>query len=378
MSLSIRVGTVLLGLGVLFLGYYVQKKNIQGFQSRPDPAALALPTPADAAIIQPANDQPPLYSVDDLSALVAKDAETRSRMNLITNAKQTSDLLLINYLSSEMMANLSILYKEVEDYSKSISDVKDIFSRTDNKHQNTIRQLIYTASDQADMLYTIYFTIPSNIISTDTIIPSGTATISSLGNPEIIAESAKQVSNVLSTLPSPSSKLNMYLKDLMKSIGGLSTDSSSDDIAQFTSKMKRYLNTVDIQQEHMTTNMADLKSASKRYTVDPAKLEAAATNKSTFLTTTITSLQSIITGLQATTMTNPEIVDTVTNLQGRVTSMQANVTSMKTLKGSGSVEAFASRMNPYDQPSVNGMQSREFSLGRQAYSDEVFSGIKLW
>jgi hypothetical protein len=378
MSLSIRVGTVLLGLGVLFLGYYVQKKNIQGFQSRPDPAALALPTPADAAIIQPANDQPPLYSVDDLSALVAKDAETRSRMNLITNAKQTSDLLLINYLSSEMMANLSILYKEVEDYSKSISDVKDIFSRTDNKHQNTIRQLIYTASDQADMLYTIYFTIPSNIISTDTIIPSGTATISSLGNPEIIAESAKQVSNVLSTLPSPSSKLNMYLKDLMKSIGGLSTDSSSDDIAQFTSKMKRYLNTVDIQQEHMTTNMADLKSASKRYTVDPAKLEAAATNKSTFLTTTITSLQSIITGLQATTMTNPEIVDTMTNLQGRVTSMQANVTSMKTLKGSGSVEAFASRMNPYDQPSVNGMQSREFSLGRQAYSDEVFSGIKLW
>jgi hypothetical protein len=165
----------------------------------------------------------------------------------------------------------------------------------------------------------------------------------------------------------------------MKSVGALSSDSSTDDITEFMTKLKRYLNTVDIQQEHMTTNMADLKSASKRYTVDPAKLEATVTNKSTFLTTTITSLQSIITGLQATTMTNPEIVDTVTNLQGRVTSMQANVTSMKTLKGSGSgsVEAFASRMNPYDQPSVNGMQSREFSLGRQAYSDEVFSGIKL-
>jgi len=376
MSLSVRVGTVLIGLGVLFLGYYIQKKNIQGFQSGSEPISVPLPTAADAAIIRPVNEQPALYNVDDLPALIAKDAQTRSKMNLITNAKPTSDLLLINYISSDMMANLKILHKEVEDYGKSIHDVKDIFSRTDTKHQNTIRQLIYTASDQADMLYTIYYTIPSNIISTDAIIPSGKATISSLSNPDIIAESAKQVSNVLSTLPSPSTKLNIYLIDLMKSVGALSSDSSTDDITEFMTKLKRYLNTVDIQQEHMTTNMADLKSASKKYTIDPAKLESAATNKSTFLTTIVTSLQSIITALQATNMTKPEIVDTVTNLQGRVTSMQANLTSMKTL--TGSKEGFASVMNPYDQPSANGMQSREFSLGRRAYSDEIFSGIKLW
>lgn len=357
---------------MVLLGLHIQKRSVQGFQSEKS----ARPTAAAAAIVRPVNDNPSLITVDDKDILVQKDTEIRSKMNMVVNAKSTSDLLLIAYISSDMMANLNILYKEVMEYVKGISNVSDIFSRAEDKSQNTIRQLIYTTSDQVDLLYTVYFTIPSNIISTDTIIPSATATISGINNPDVVAESAKQVSSILSNLPSPSAKLNKYLVDLMKTIKILSTDSSSHDITEFSSKMKTYLNTVDIQQESMTTNMAGLKSASMRYTIDTAKMESAANNKKTFLTTTITSLQSIVTGLEATKMPNPEIIDTITNLQGRITSMQANLTSMNapTVR----LEGFASIMNPYDEPSPSAKQAREFGLGRREYIDEIFSGIKLF
>jgi hypothetical protein len=370
MSLSVRFGTVLIGLGILFLGFYVQKRSIQGFQN----GTVSLPTAAESAVERPANTNPPLINVVDIDVLVQKDKEIRSKMNMVVNAKSTSDLLLINYISSDMMANLNIIYKEIMEYAKSISNIADLFSRTDEKHQNTLRQLVYTTSDQVDILYTVYYTIPSNIISTDAIIPSGTAPMSAINNPEVVAESAKQVTNVLSTLPSPSAKLNKYLNDLMKSIQSLPTDSSSNDIADFTSKLKKYLNTVDIQQEYMTTNIADLKSASMRYTVDPAKTEGADDNKKTFLTTTITSFQSIITALEAKNMTNPEIIDNVTKLQARVTSMQANLTSMKT---PARLEGFASIMNPYDQPSANSRQAHEFALGQRTFIDNVFSSMRI-
>jgi hypothetical protein len=372
MSLSVRFGTVLIGLGVLLLGFYVQKRSVQGFQS----GTSSRPTAEEAAIARPLNDNIPLVNVDDIDVLAQKDAQIRSKMNMVVNTKRTSDLLFISYISSDMMANLNIIYKEIFDYIQNVSNIRDLFSRTDTKNQNTLRQLIYTTSDQTDMLYTVYFTIPSNIISSDTIIPSSTATISSINNPDVVAESAKQVSNILSTLPSPSAKLNKYLTELMKSVKTLSTDSTKDDINMFSSKMKTYLNIVDIQQEQMTTNMSDLNSASKQYTIDPAKIESAADNKRTFLTTTITSLQSIITALEATKMPNPEIIDTLTKLQGRVTSMQANLTSMKI--PSARLEGFASTMNPYDQPSPSATQAHEFGLGRRAYIDEIFAGIKLF
>ena len=371
MSLSVRFGIVLIGLGILFLGFYVQKRSVQGFQAE----VVSLPTAAESAVTRPANTNPSLINVNDIDVLVQKDKQIRSKMNMVVNAKPTSDLILINYISSDMMANLNIIYKEIMEYSRSISNISDLFPRTDEKHQNTLRQLVYTTSDQVDILYTVYYTIPSNIISTDAIIPSGAAPMSAINNPEVVAESAKQVTNVLSTLPSPSAKLNKYLNDLMKSIQSLSTDSSSNDIADFTSKLKKYLNTVDMQQEYMTTNIADLKSASMRYTIDSSKTEGAADNKKTFLTTTITSFQSIITALEAKNMTNPEIIDNVTKLQARVTSMQANLTSMKT--PAARLEGFASIMNPYDQPSANSRQAHEFALGQRTFIDNVFSAMKI-
>jgi hypothetical protein len=111
-----------------------------------------------------------------------------------------------------------------------------------------------------------------------------------------------------------------------------------------------------------------------RYTVDPAKTEGADDNKKTFLTTTITSFQSIITALEAKNMTNPEIIDNVTKLQARVTSMQANLTSMKT---PARLEGFASIMNPYDQPSANSRQAHEFALGQRTFIDNVFSSMRI-
>jgi predicted RNA binding protein with dsRBD fold (UPF0201 family) len=161
----------------------------------------------------------------------------------------------------------------------------------------------------------------------------------------------------------------------MKSVSGLTAQSSSGDIETFSLNLAQYLNTVDVQLKNLTKTIDDLTKAAVKNSVDETKIESSKKAKATFLATTISSLQSIVTGLTKENMTDPKVADAITDVNSRITSMQAVSTAMKP---QAALEGFASRMNPYDQPSANAMQSREFALGRQAYSDEVFSGIKFW
>jgi hypothetical protein len=376
MSLSVRVGTVLIGLGVLFLGYYIQKKNIQGFQSGagapPEPPSTQTP----AMIAQPATSavEKPMFNVDDTDVLVMKDKETRSKMNMILNTKTTSDVIFLNYIASDLLVNLNIVFNEVFQYIKVLNDIANIYSKASETNKYTIRQMIYTAGDQVDMLYNIYYTIPSNIVSTDSIMISDSAPANAINNPYVIAEAAKQISAILATLPSPASKINTYLTTVMKSISGLSAQSSFGDINTFSLNLAQYLNTVDIQLKNLTKTIDDLTKAAVNNPVDDSKIDSAKKAKNTFLTTTITSLQSIVTALTKTNMTDPKVADAITDVNSRITSMQAAATAMKP---QAALEGFASIMNPYDQPSANAIQSREFALGRRAYSDEVFAGIKF-
>jgi len=225
------------------------------------------------------------------------------------------------------------------------------------------------------MLYNIYYTIPSNIVSTDSILVSESAPPNAVNNPYVIAEASKQISAILAAMPSPASKLNTYLNTLMKSISTLSLNSTATDLNTFSLNLAQYLSTIDTQHTNVTKTYDDLTNTSLLTTVENDKLETAKKAKTSFLNTTITSLQSIVTSLEATKMTDPKVADAITDLKNRITSLQAALTAMKPPPV---LEKFASYMNPYDQPSVNTLQSREFGLGRKVYIDQVFSGIKFW
>jgi len=377
MSLSNRFGTLLIGVGVAFLGIYLQKKTIQGFQGMA-PSTL-IPTVSSI--------DKPRFTVDDSDLIIMKDKQIRSKLNMIMINKPIVDSIFIKYITADLLVNLDMIYNEVFNYVKVYNNTSHIYSNADELNKNIIRQLVYTTSDQADMLYSIYYTIPSNIISTDSVVLSDTAGSTAVNNPNVIAESSKQVSAILATLPSVANKINIYLTNLTTSMSKMTTSPGPHATEKFSMDLTQYLNTVDVQYKHLTKNIDNLTAANIKLTVDD-NLVSAKKAKSSFLTATISSLQSVATFIQTTlsslngtatslngTPLEAKFLDYSTDIQSRITSMQAALTAMSPQVTS---ENFASYMNPYDQPSVNTTQSLKFGMGRKAYIDEVFSAIKLW
>lgn len=289
------------------------------------------------------------------------------------NMKTGADVLFLKELSSEMMTNLNIIFKEVTQYINAMYDVRKIFASLDTTRQFTVRQMVYTASEQAEMLYTIYFTIPSNVISTDSIIMSDSASTTSVNDPKVIAESAKQVSAVLAGLPSPASKLNSYLSSIMNTIPKLTVDSSGDDYTLFNMNVQNYLHTLDTQQANLTANINEVSAAVKRGTIDSAKLVTANTNRVSFFTTSVSSLQSIVDSLDPAALPSPIIANVIADVKTHLSTMQAGLVAAKAQVPK---ESFVSYKNPYDH--LSSLQSREFSLGKKAYVDEVFAGMKFF
>lgn len=385
MNLSVRFGTVLIGLGMVFLGLYIQKKSVQGFQSGTGTETILIGeipppvpqsnTPAVAA--QPAQNviSKPLINVDDMDTLIAKDKQIRSKMNMIITNKTASDVIFLNYIASDLLINLELIFKEVFQYIQTITDVPSMYNSNTEKNKHTIRQMIYTLSDQVDMLYNIYFTIPSNIVATDSIIISESAPANAINNPYVIAEASKQITAILSTLPSPGSKLNTYLTNLMNSLAKVSNNSTPSEISMFSMNLAQYFDTLDVQMKNVSNTLDKINKVSVTNDVSDDTLKDATKTKSSFLSTSITSLQSIQTFIEKSPNTDPKLTNALSDVKSRITSMQAALMSMKP---SPVMENFASIMNPYDQLSPSAKQAREFGLGRKVYIDEVFSGIKLF
>ena len=454
MSLSFRLGMILLGLGILLLGLYTQRKSIQGFQDTPaaqavmgppavppstptspsgpdlgmgsgmtPPAQPALPIPpvmpepapppaqamipapaASAAAPPPASNipaaalagamapTPPPIPVDDIQTLKSKDSEIRSKFNMITKNKVGADPIFQNLLPSDTMANLHLLYKEVSYYVTNISNFSSAISSASQDDQAVMRQLVYTISDQVNMLYNIYFTLPSTLISTDSIIKSDSAALNSVKDPNVISESVSQVQQLLSHIPSAESKLVSSLNAVMMQV---KTITPTSNINLFNNTLNIYLNVVDAVSTNRSASVSDTNtiylSTAKTDPASASKINTAINANITFLNSTISSVQSIVTAIQP--IQNAAIPGIVSNLNARVASMQASLTAMNkqlgsvTAMGSGTMgsgamgsgkEGFISIGNPYNQPSPSSSQGREFSIGRRAYADEVFAGIKFW
>jgi hypothetical protein len=139
--------------------------------------------------------------------------------------------------------------------------------------------------------------------------------------------------------------------------------------------LAHYLDTVDIHLKNLSNNIDKLNKASINNNVRDDKLKAATKSKTSFLSTTITSLQSIKTLVEKIQVAEPTVITALYDIESRITSMQAALTAMNPPP---ILERFTSTMNPYDQPSPSATQAREFGLGRRAYIDEIFSGIKLF
>jgi hypothetical protein len=201
MSLSsARLGLLLVGLGILLLGFYLNRKHYDGFQEG-----------SGAPKIEP---------------LIARDADIRNKFMLVENVKEKSDLTLKKLLPTSGLIALDMLYSEVSSYVKGFTeDIKTLSAKAADispreaaaaevgvpRDLVKLSQVIYTVNDQVDILHKVYLTIPSIIISSKSVINPDTASPTMISHEDVLKEAIPEITTLLSNIPDPKTKLNNYM-----------------------------------------------------------------------------------------------------------------------------------------------------------------------
>ena len=395
MSLSsFRLGVILIGLGTLLLGLHLQQKTIQGFQSvslgiNPEnvrPPVMVMPKPADFA------DNPAFTSIDDtVNSLMMKDIEIRNKFKLISANKMSSDLILTKTIAANSLFSIEVLFNEVSDYVNKMTSFKDKYIESSLEQRKVLSQLVYTISDQVNMLYYIYYTYPSTIISTDTIMKSDSAQSFDVANESILSQSKNSINSILASLPSPSSKIDEYYNKLLNIAKTLSKDQNPVNIKEFTEIYTQFKSITDLQATNLSTIVSNtnitylptVATDKESY----SKITTALNNKIAFMKQLLDLLQSIFTILSviqsptemvkgAIDILNTDINQHKSSLSSLTTQLTAIDLTNKT-SPSTKTEAFVSYMNPYNQPSPNTSQAYQFRLERKAYADHVFDSMRI-
>lgn len=390
-----RLGIILIGLGLLLWGLHVQNKY-EGFQSitAPSaPAAAPVIAAAVAPVIAPAGTPvgTPAVTLDDYSfdfskirtyqidAFRNKVLEIQLKYDLVDKIKLTADIKLTKLLSdTDTMAKINILYSEVKSFLNGYEmiNIDKIFSQNESdlkdeslkNAKNTLSQLVFTAYDQMAVLYRIYYTIPSLIISSGVVISTDTATVMSVIDDNVIAKSIGQISMEVASIPSANEQLTSITDMLMKSAMDLQKDYSDTTLGIFQQLFTRFLSIVDIEISNLDVKLANLENTNMN------------TKMTNVLNTKIMTLTGIIKSLKA-------LHDTLTKIPnlnvGISSNIKTNITSYETILTDTKAkyspkEGFQSHGNSYNMPSPNIKQAYEFRLDKKQYIDNVFSSIKFF
>ena len=406
MSLSsIRLGIILIGLGLLIWGLLIQSKY-EGFQGAPAteapaPTMPALPPapppPPSPAITPPPPSTPPLPTLtpaptaanagpptvaeimseagkilpvsydNDLSV---KDAEIRNKFILINKNRLTTNIIFTKYLSdTDDLYKLKFIYDNVKDYvATNFAVFRAVTDSNSDTDKNTLRQIVYTTHDEVNLLYKIYYTIPSIIISSGITIEPNTAGDTSVIDDEVIASSINMIKNELAGIPSINQQLSSTSSNVTMNANTLQADKTDTNTALFQQSLNKFTRIADIVLDDLDSKIDYISSSNM-----PTKLTNITNTKITFLGNIVKTLQSLVDILSKTIDLNPAIIS---NLNTRIITYNALITT--TQNSQIKKEGFQSYTNPYNKPSPNLKQAYEFRLNKSSYSDDVLSGIKSW
>jgi hypothetical protein len=324
-------------------------------------------------------------------------------MNIISINKNAKDSSLSKQLDKDNMTKLNTLYNEVDIYKKTIVDPPALFAIYTNANTlqlNTLRQMVYTIHEQVNLLYKIYVVLPSNVIATDTVISSDSALPTDIVNDDITIETIAEITQLLMGMPTPSKKLQMYTDGLLQQTKVLvANPSSTDQINTFNGAFTHFKRIATLQKETYTTSITNLTQTAMTTLSTPSSnnnrtaLTSAYTDKINFITQiiqTITAVSGQIATIPVASL-NANLNTIISSIKGSIDSYTSELNSTKSIlsnlpiapdttsaPSSGTMEGFASYMNPYNQTSPSISQAYEFRLEKKSYADEVFSAIKLW
>ena len=393
---SARVCTLtilLIGLALVALGLYMHASPVQeGFQesSVPPTATQVVSTPTPTKLDT---------TVPEDEDLKRKVAEIRTMLAAITTNKPKQDLTLNGLLDAELLNTLDTLVEEVTFFdSRPPSPELELFlthlnnySSLKDEQKKTVRGMVLVGHQIATVLYYIYMTLPTMIISTGVVVdPKTTDSESGLADPSVAREMKSTITSLLSGLPKLSTKLEEATKRLMNMM---------EDFKDLNRANPEFLDPL-LSAYNDYYRLCNLKVQGFKRQISVQKIAADSTfNKETLAENKflMRSGQNITLTIQASLDFIQLYIDTITPMQMKIdealkeysdvpslmilkNTIDGNMQTMKLTKTSMTYtekamapkkEGFISMGNPYGAATPNIFQALKFRIGKEVLVTEV-------
>ena len=371
MSYSSRqLGILLVGAGLFLWGLNVQRKY-EGFQ-----IANSAMTPPTTPATSLSDSEHKILS----TSLSTKLIDIKTKYQQIVNIKQSADSKLLKFTSdSDVMLKINTLFLDIKDFINSVRDVSyDTITSPEKK--DLLLRLYNTTSDKVNILYKIYYTIPSITIGTNVAVNPDNAINLSIVDESVISKSIPMIKSEVTAIPSISDAMPEIMVLLESRIGGIQdppSDESINLVQESLTKLLTYAEILIKDFDSKTESLAANKMSSKALTLT--------NNKVLFLKQIITTLETIINRLKTVKGTNSSTVNTfsttvsttLTNYNMILKSTQRIIDTYSQMVPKNSLESFQSYMNPYNEESHVLKQAQEFRLKKGSYLNDIFSSIRM-
>jgi hypothetical protein len=367
---SKELGLLLIGLGFVLWGLNVQRKY-EGFQisnsalAPPDTPATSLP-----------DSENKILSTNFTTKLI----DIKTKYQSIVNIKESADIKILKFtVDSDIMLKINTLFYDIKDFIDSADKVPyDSITLATNK--DILLQLYNTTQDKVDILYKIYYTIPSIIIGTNVSINANNAINLSIVDEGVIGASIPMITAEVTSIPSVNNEYTKIINSLesyLKSIQEPLSDDSVNKIQEIITKLITYA--------EMILRDFDEKIEILKNNGGSNKANFLIKNKLLFLKQITTTLQTVNDMMEKNKTTNATAVNTfaitvkttLANYNMILSSTERNIDMYNQMTNITSIEDFQSYRNPYNEESQVLKQAHEFRLKKGSYLNDIFSNMRI-
>jgi hypothetical protein len=380
---SFRLGVIFLGIGIICLGRYLQKYT-EGFQETttsttgsgsgsgsgyesgigsitatlPDSRSTLPDFLTEKYFIPTTHTNVTIINELDLISI---DFEIQKKFNIVHNTKDATDKVLVKYISdADIFIKLDSLYREVKAYITYITGIKglqDFILNATSEMLLNLRQIIYTANDYTNILYKIYITFPSVIISSNSAITSNSSA-ESVTDDTVLANTVTMIRQELQQIPSVQNMIMQIKTTLLASATALKNTPTSTSISFFETYMK-YMRVNEIEYVGLQNYFDKIKTTKMKNMILIAQNNIIA-----YLQENIATMNSVLQNVK--NLPNLEsssqymIEIRLSTYNDLLKTAQSEYTKLET------IESFESYRNPYSPPSIAVEQTKEFRLHKKS------------
>jgi hypothetical protein len=327
-----RLGLAILGIGIIYLGFYLQR---EGFQ------------------VNAQGSMPPYTARFNDADVPSEDIEIVNKYKLIYANKDSADKILAKYISDpDIFLKLNVIYMEIEGYIGNIKGIEKISEKGSDKVKSEKHTLNFLIKDYVDLLFKIYVTFPALMLSND---PNGQTTYAAITDENVLIHLADMIKSELNIIPSSMTRITNIQTTLLADANALKASVTDNTVERMKTNMATYSTLISQELAGLKKYHGYVLSAEL-----PAKAASAKGDITSFLKNTIqfiTSVQTIITGI-------PKLNNSL------VSSVASQLTIVNSyLEESKKIEGFQSFMNPYE-----GFQS---TMNPYVLTSSVAQGIEF-